>query len=155
MVNLDNFLNQMVVKLGLSRSDILDNNNYINIFNEVNAYIDKIISNNKTIEKDITNIFNGLLESDEEINSMLKKFKLVSPDKVNEFKITLAKIQLKILVTKYNKYLIDNKFIKAVNDKIEALLKLMESNLTSNKYYAFYKYLKYKNKYLQLKYNYI
>lgn len=155
MVNLNNFLDKMTSILNLSKTDILDNEKQIIIFNEANEQIDNLIKTNKDFEKNITDIFNSLLDTDDEINNMLKTFKSSNPDNIKEFKKALAKIQLKTLVVKYNKYLIDNKLIDAVNNKLEAVIKIMKPTAINNKYYIYYKYIKYKNKYLQLKYNYI
>lgn len=155
MVNLDIFLEKMASKLNLSKSDILNDKTHIILFNEANEVINNIIKTNKDFEKDITNIFNSLLDSDDEINNMLKTFKSAHPNNIKEFKITLAKIQLKILIVKYNKYLVENKLIDAINNKLDAVIRIMEPTSINNKYYVYYKYIKYKNKYLQLKYNYI
>lgn len=154
MVNLNVFINKMTNKLGLSERDIIDDK-HSEIYKQANIIIDNIIKDNKDVEIEITTIFNSLLESDDEINNILGTFISTNSNNIKEFKITLAKIQLKILLNKYNKVFIDKGFIDALNNKLDAVLKIMESNLTNNKYYIYFKYLKYKNKYLLLKYNYI
>lgn len=160
MVNLNYFLDEMVKRLGLSRTDILDD---INTFNEVNKLIDKITDENKEIKTDMQKIFNDLLTSDNDINNAFNNISkneniIVNDDNLKAFKIVTGKIQLKLLLKKYSLYLTDNKLINAelidaINNKLKVIIKLMEADIVKNKYYVYYKYIKYKNKYLKLKYN--
>ena len=163
MVNLNNFLNSMVYQLKISREDILHNID-INIFNEINTLIDEAIKQNKYIEYEMIQIFNNLIITDNDINIVLNDIQnneniIVDSDNIKLLKIATGKVQLKLLLKKYMLYLKDNlintELINAINNKIQAVINMMESDSVKNKYHIYYKYLKYKNKYLQLKYKYI
>jgi len=147
MINLNDFIKEMADKLKLEKTDIIEN---IDDINDVDNYIASLDDN---IKNKLSNIFEELIKDDFNINNMLNNFEPDAEISKN-FKIALAKLQFKTFLNKYITVLNNEKLIKAINVKINAVLETIRGNL-NNKYYVYYKYIKYKNKYLQLKYNYI
>jgi hypothetical protein len=144
MITLISFIETMSKNLDLQISDIIEN---INDINEINEYIISLDDNTKN---KLNQKLNKLLDDDNIINNQLK---IINPDdNINKnFKIALAKLQLKTFLNKYNNILLELNLIDGINGKLSAVINTLSNNL-NNKYNLYYKYIKYKNKYLQLKY---
>jgi hypothetical protein len=153
--NFDEFITLLFKTLDIDKSKMGDLKNEINLkFNHSNKY--EIFLN-----PNIRNALQGLIESDSEINNLEKDFSEFF-DKIekewNEMTVNLGKLQALILLKQIREgdcKDFTKKLVDALNKKITTVNEILEENLnaendTRSTESARRKYLKYKNKYLNL-----
>ena len=132
----------------------------IDLSNLITIIDQKKININETIDESINDKIRGLLKADDDINNFDKYIKTEKvKENFNLLKKNLAELQVRVILKKLEKVEncdeVINVLLDALNNKLTITNNVLESNLqkggANNEINYYNKYLKYKNKYNNLK----